>query len=128
MPGQEKGHVLTSGSFNWNTRIANFKFPSCGVPQKARGAVDIANFIFCDPNTGSCDTGSITITVNTTTRVENYDGLGVNGLADPQHLAQAFANDFNFSGSPSQPAPPRAASAALFCSSCDCRSRRLCCF
>jgi hypothetical protein len=66
-------------------------------PTHSTGGVALAGYITCD--TG-CDSGQISITVNTTSFTESYDGFGINGLPDLQHLASAFASDFNSSGSP----------------------------
>lgn len=76
---------------------AFFPGPPPPPPTHSTGGVAIAGYINCD---GGCDTGTISITVNTTSHTESYDGTGVNGYADPQHLATAFASDFNASGSP----------------------------
>ncbi len=34
-------YIKTNGSFNWNTRIANFKFPGCQLPSQAMGLVPV---------------------------------------------------------------------------------------
>jgi len=67
------------------------------TPTHSTGGVAIAGSITCD---AGCDSGQISITVNTTSFTVNYDGTGANGFSDLQHIAQAFASDFNSSGSP----------------------------
>jgi uncharacterized repeat protein (TIGR01451 family) len=37
-------YMSTSGSFNWNTRIASFRFPSCGVPDLTVTKTHAGNF------------------------------------------------------------------------------------
>lgn len=37
-------YLKSSGDFNWNTRIANFKFPGCGVPDLTISSVHSGNF------------------------------------------------------------------------------------
>lgn len=37
-------YLKDSGLFNWNTRIANFKFPSCGVPALSITKIHSGNF------------------------------------------------------------------------------------
>jgi hypothetical protein len=54
-------YMATTGSFNWNTRIANFKFPGCGTtatPDFTIGAAPSSVTV----NQGSSGTSTITIT------------------------------------------------------------------
>lgn len=51
-------YIKTTGSFNWNTRIANFKFPGCGVPDLTISKTHSGNFTQGD--TG--DSYTITVT------------------------------------------------------------------
>jgi hypothetical protein len=51
-------YLKPTGSFNWNTRIANFKFPGCGAPDLTISKIHTGNFTQGD--TG--DTYTITVT------------------------------------------------------------------
>jgi uncharacterized repeat protein (TIGR01451 family) len=69
-------YLKNSGSFNWNTRIANFKFPGCGVPDLAIAKTHSGNFTqgqtgaaytITVTNAGGKDTdGTTTVTVTDT--------------------------------------------------------------
>jgi pimeloyl-ACP methyl ester carboxylesterase len=92
--------VTVTGTAGGLTHSAAVAFNVGPPPSPASGAVTLGGHIFCDPNTGGCDSGTVSIAVNNTTVTESYDGFGANGVASIQDLAAAFARDFNFSGSP----------------------------
>ena len=54
-------YIKTNGTFNWNTRIANFKFPGCGGTQTADFTV-AASPSSLTINQGSNGTSTITVT------------------------------------------------------------------
>src|SRR5205823_3558081 len=68
-------YMKTTGSFNWNTRIANFKFSNCG------GAADFS--LSASPASVSVTQGgstSSTITVNPVNGFNGSVGLSASGL------------------------------------------------
>jgi hypothetical protein len=70
-------YMKTTGSFNWNTRIANFKFPSCGnaaTPDFTLSASPTSLSV----TQGS--SGSTTITVNPTNGFNGSVSLSASGL------------------------------------------------
>src|SRR4029077_18463226 len=66
----------------------------------ATGSMSINGYVFFDSNCSCYDSSSVTVVINGFSVTESYDGFGLNGAADPQHLAQAFATDFNAGSSP----------------------------
>jgi len=70
-------YLLTSGTFNWSTRIATFKFPSCG-------GVPTADFsIGATPQSATADPGASAMYTVTVTPSNGYGGtvnLTVSGL------------------------------------------------
>jgi uncharacterized repeat protein (TIGR01451 family) len=44
-------YLKNTGSFNWNTRIANFKFPACGQPDMTIAGTHSGNFTQGQPGT-----------------------------------------------------------------------------
>jgi hypothetical protein len=70
-------YLLTSGTFNWSTRIASFKFPSCG------GAPTPDFSISATPSSVAVDPGTSAIYTVTVTPSNGYSGtvnLTVSGL------------------------------------------------
>jgi len=70
-------YMKTTGSFNWNTRIANFKFPSCG------NAATPDFSLSSSPTSVSVtqgSSGSSTITVNPTNGFTGSVSLSASGL------------------------------------------------
>src|SRR5436305_541069 len=69
--------MKTTGSFNWNTRIANFKFPGCG------GAATPDFSLSASPNSLSVvqgNSGTSTITVNPLNGFTGSVSLSASGL------------------------------------------------
>src|SRR5215813_1614564 len=65
-------YLANTGSFNWNTRIANFKFPGCGVPDLKVTKTHTGNFTqgqagatytIAVSNVGGKDSDGTTVTV-----------------------------------------------------------------
>ncbi len=68
-------YIKTTGSFNWNTRIANFKFPSCG------GVADYS--LSASPNSLTIvqgNSGASTITVTPSNGFNGSVSLSASGL------------------------------------------------
>ncbi len=67
-------YLQNTGSFNWNTRIANFRFPGCGVPDLTVAKSHSGNFTQGQPgtytitvtNVGGKDSDGTTVTVTDT--------------------------------------------------------------
>jgi hypothetical protein len=78
-------YMKTNGSFNWNTRIANFKFPSCGstTPDFTVGAVPSSLTV----TQGS--SGTSTITVSSLNGFNSAATLSATGL--PTGVTAAFS-------------------------------------
>jgi uncharacterized membrane protein len=78
-------YIKTTGSFNWNTRIANFKFPSCGNAATP-------DFTLSSSPTSVTVTqgssGSSTITVNPTNGFTGSVSLSASGL--PAGVSASF--------------------------------------
>jgi hypothetical protein len=81
-------YMKTTGSFNWNTRIANFKFPGCGTtgtPDFTMGA---------SPNSVSVNQGSngtSTITITSLNGFNAATSLSASGL--PSGVTAAFSTN-----------------------------------
>jgi hypothetical protein len=81
-------YMKTTGSFNWNTRIANFKFPSCGgtaTPDFTIGA----NPSSLTVTQGS--SGSSTITITSLNGFNSATTLSASGL--PSGVTAAFSTN-----------------------------------
>jgi len=79
-------YMKTTGSFNWNTRIANFKFPGCGTtgtPDFTIGASPTSVTV----NQGS--SGTSTITVTSLSGFNSATTLSASGL--PSGVTAAFS-------------------------------------
>lgn len=79
-------YMKTTGSFNWNTRIANFKFPNCG------GTPDFS--LSASPSSVSVTQGSSgtsTITVNPTGGFSGSVTLSASGL--PSGVTASFGTN-----------------------------------
>src|SRR5262249_30734961 len=79
-------YMKTTGSFNWNTRIANFKFPNCG------GAPDFT--LSASPSALTItqgNSGSSTITVNPTGGFTGSVTLSASGL--PAGVTASFGTN-----------------------------------
>jgi hypothetical protein len=71
-------YILSSGSFNWNTRIANLSFPNCGTGSGATAVLSPAKLVFPKAPIGQTSTASVTLT-NTGTATLNIDQVTVLG-------------------------------------------------
>jgi len=81
-------YMKTTGSFNWNTRIANFKFPNCGTtatPDFTIGASPSSVTV----NQGS--NGTSTITITSLSGFNSATTLSASGL--PTGVTAAFATN-----------------------------------
>jgi hypothetical protein len=81
-------YMKTTGSFNWNTRIANFKFPGCGTtgtPDFSVGASPSSVTV----NQGS--NGTITITITSLSGFNSATTLSASGL--PSGVTAAFSTN-----------------------------------
>ena len=81
-------YMKTTGSFNWNTRIANFKFPGCGTtgtPDFTIGASPSSVTI----NQGS--NGTSTITITSLNGFNSATTLSASGL--PSGVTAAFSTN-----------------------------------
>jgi uncharacterized membrane protein len=70
-------YIKSTGSFNWNTRIANFKFPNCGAAATPDFSLS-ASPASLSVTQGS--SGSTTITVNPTNGFNSSVSLSASGL------------------------------------------------
>jgi Abnormal spindle-like microcephaly-assoc'd, ASPM-SPD-2-Hydin len=57
-------YILANGNFNWNTRIANFKFPNCGPDSGATAVLSASSLTF--PKTPISQTVSLGVTLSNT--------------------------------------------------------------
>ncbi len=81
-------YMKTTGSFNWNTRIANFKFPNCGTtgtPDFTIGASPSSVTV----NQGS--SGTSTITITSLNGFNSATTLSASGL--PSGVTAAFSTN-----------------------------------
>jgi len=81
-------YMLTTGSFNWNTRIANFKFPSCGstsTPDFTIGASPSSLTVTQGSN------GTSTVTITSLNGFNAATTLSASGL--PSGVTAAFATN-----------------------------------
>jgi hypothetical protein len=81
-------YMKTTGSFNWNTRIANFKFPGCGTtgtPDFTIGASPSSVTV----NQGS--SGTSTITITSLNGFNSATTLSASGL--PSGVTAAFSTN-----------------------------------
>ena len=81
-------YMVTTGSFNWNTRIANFKFPNCGTtatPDFSIGASPTSLTV----TQGS--SGTSTITITSLNGFNSATTLSASGL--PSGVTAAFSTN-----------------------------------
>src|SRR4029077_11181564 len=81
-------YMKTTGSFNWNTRIASFKFPGCGgtaTPDFTIGASPSSVTVTQGGN------GTSTITITSLNRFNSATTLSVTGL--PSGVTAAFSTN-----------------------------------
>ncbi|MBZ5615767.1 MAG: choice-of-anchor D domain-containing protein [Acidobacteriia bacterium] len=73
-------YMRTTGSFNWNTRIANFKFPNCntggGIPAVT---LSVTNLAFGKRVLGTTSTAKVVKLTNTGTGTLNISSINING-------------------------------------------------
>jgi hypothetical protein len=71
-------YIQSNGSFNWNTRIANFIFPNCGNPSGAIATLSAAKLTFVKTPIGQTTNLSVTLT-NTGTATLNVYAVAITG-------------------------------------------------
>jgi len=76
-------YMQTNGTFNWNTRIANFKFPSCGGSPDFTVAANPSSLTITQGNNGTS-----TITVTSLNGFNSATSLTASGL--PSGVTAAF--------------------------------------
>ena len=76
-------YMKTNGTFNWNTRIANFKFPSCGGSPDFTVAANPSSLTITQGNNGTS-----TITVTSLNGFNSATSLTASGL--PSGVTAAF--------------------------------------
>ena len=73
-------YMVTTGSFNWNTRIASFKFPACGGSGGAPVVtLSAANLTFTKRVLGTTSPAKVVKLTNTGTATLNISNIGVSG-------------------------------------------------
>jgi hypothetical protein len=73
-------YMKTTGSFNWNTRIASFKFPSCGA--SSGGPVvtlSVAKLTFATRVLGTTSLAKVVKLTNTGSATLNISNIGISG-------------------------------------------------
>ncbi|MGB8378794.1 MAG: hypothetical protein WCE70_10080, partial [Rhodanobacteraceae bacterium] len=78
-------YIATNGSFNWKTRIGNFKFDQCGTPTFTLAGTDLEQTVCAAPS-GSLDPVAITVG-------------SVSDFADPVDMSFGDGLPAGFSGS-----------------------------
>src|ERR1700716_440777 len=80
-------YIKTNGTFNWNTRIANFKFPTCGssTPDFTIGASPSSLTL------AQCSSGTGTITITSLNSFTSATPLSASGL--PGGVTAAFSTN-----------------------------------
>ena len=68
-------YMRTTGSFNWNTRIANFKFPNCGAPAVALSTTSLA---FGKRVLGTTSPAKVVKVTNTGTSTLHITNISIN--------------------------------------------------
>jgi Abnormal spindle-like microcephaly-assoc'd, ASPM-SPD-2-Hydin len=71
-------YILSTGSFNWNTRIANFSFPNCGNNSGATAVLSTAKLTFPKTPIGQTTSLSVTLT-NTGSATLNISNVAITG-------------------------------------------------
>jgi Tfp pilus assembly protein PilE len=71
-------YIQSTGSFNWNSRIANLSFPSCGGGDGAIASLSATKLIFAKTPIGQTTNMSVTLT-NTGTATLNLSNLATTG-------------------------------------------------
>ena len=81
-------YMKTTGSFNWATRIANFKFPTCGGVQTPDFSIGAAPSTLSIPQGGN---GTSTITITSLAGFNGATTLSASGL--PTGVTAAFSSN-----------------------------------
>jgi hypothetical protein len=81
-------YMKTTGSFNWNTRIANFKFPGCGSTSTADFSIGAAPSSVTVTQGGN---GTSTITITSLNGFSSATSLSASGL--PSGVTAAFSTN-----------------------------------
>jgi hypothetical protein len=81
-------YMKTTGSFNWNTRIANFKFPGCGGPPTPDFTIGASPSSLTITQGGN---GTSTITITSLNGFNAATTLSVSGL--PTGVTAAFSTN-----------------------------------
>lgn len=81
-------YMKATGSFNWNTRIANFKFPSCGGTATPDFTIGASPSSLSIPQGGN---GTSTITITSLNRFNSATTLSASGL--PSGVTAAFSTN-----------------------------------
>jgi hypothetical protein len=81
-------YMKTTGSFNWNTRIANFKFPGCGTTSTPDFTIGAAPSSVTVTQGGN---GTSTITITSLNGFNSATTLSASGL--PSGVTAAFATN-----------------------------------
>ena len=71
-------YLQATGSYNWNTRIANLSFPSCGGGDGATASLSTSKLIFAKTPIGQTNSMSVTLT-NTGTATLNLSNVATTG-------------------------------------------------
>jgi hypothetical protein len=81
-------YMKTTGSFNWATRIANFKFPTCGGTASPDFSINAAPSTLSIPQGGN---GTSTITITSLAGFNSSTTLSASGL--PTGVTAAFSSN-----------------------------------
>ena len=79
-------YLKSSGTFNWSTRIASFKFPSCGAPTDPDFGISVTPSALSVTQGGSAST---TVTVSSVAGFSSATNLSVSGL--PAGVTASFS-------------------------------------
>ena len=71
-------YIKTTGSFNWSTRISNFKFPGCGGTAPA-ASLNPTSLTFASQNVGSTSAAQTITLTNSGTAALAIAGIGASG-------------------------------------------------
>jgi hypothetical protein len=72
-------YMKTTGSFNWNTRIANFKFPNCGSGNAPAVTLSVTKLAFGKRALRTSSPGKVVTLTNTGTGTLNVSSITING-------------------------------------------------
>jgi len=66
-------YILSNGSYNWNTRIVNLKFPNCGPNSGATAVLSASSLTFPPTPIGQTAAQSVTVTNNGTATLQLHN-------------------------------------------------------